>query len=47
MCKLTALSWEVGPLFASLAFRSRFCCAFAPLPMMKVVLEYGARYRVR
>lgn len=30
----TAFSWEVGPLLASLALRSRFCCALAPFPML-------------
>ena len=29
----TAFNCDVGPFFLSLSARSRFCCAFAPLPM--------------
>lgn len=28
-----SFSWDLA-VFVSFAFRSRFCCAFAPLPMV-------------
>jgi hypothetical protein len=41
---LTVFSCEEGPFFASFAFLSRFCAAFAPLPIVVCVGELWFRW---